>query len=196
MAWTSRAPLLLPVILPAIGALLTAPRAARADGDDRAASVSAGYATFSEPGKTTNAGAATTITPSGGGSLSGIYEHGISTDISLRAELGGALFYGGTSENSKNTSHLSFGGLGDVGLTFRFDVLRYVPYAFGGFGATWSTGGPLNDSWTPVIVVGGGLDVLQSRSWSWGIEGRVTGFMSDTTMFTIGLRGTIRWGYL
>jgi len=188
VAWTSRALLL----LPAIG--LAAP--AHADGDDRALSLSFGYATFSEPGKPTNNSQSTSITPDFGLTPSVMYEHAVSTDLSLRGELGGGFFYGGRSMNPKNTGDVSWLGIADVGITFRFDVLRYVPYGFGGIGGMVSTGGALDGGAVPVIVVGGGLDILQNRARSWGFEARLVGFASDVTVFTIGLRGTARWGYL
>jgi hypothetical protein len=34
-----------------------------------------------------------------------------------------------------------------------------------------------------------------SRSRSYGIEGRLASFGGDVTIFTFGLRGTVRWGY-
>jgi hypothetical protein len=188
VAWTSRALVLLPVIG------LAAP--AHADGDDRALSLGLSGTTFSEPGKPTRNQQPTTITPDGGLALSLSYEHAFSTDFSLRGELAGGGFYGGQNINPKNTASLSWFGLGDVGITFRFDVLKWVPYAFGGLGVMASTGGALDAGFQPVLVVGGGLDVLESRSWSWAVEARVVGFASDTTVFTIGLRGTRRWGYL
>ena len=46
-----------------------------------------------------------------------------------------------------------------------------------------------------VLCIGGGLDILESRSRSWGLEGRLASFGGDITLFTVGLRGTIRWGY-
>jgi hypothetical protein len=185
VAWTSRALVLLPVIS------LAAP--ARADGDDRALSASLGYATFSEPAHNQQS---TTITPDFGVTPSISYEHAFSTDFSLRGELGGAFFSGGQNINTKNTATTSWLGMADIGITFRFDVLKYVPYAFGGLGGEYSTGGALDNGFVPALVVGGGLDVLQSRSRSWGIEARIVGFATDTTVFTLSLRGTIRWGYL
>jgi hypothetical protein len=77
----------------------------------------------------------------------------------------------------------------------RFDVLKYVPYAFGGIGGLMTTGGPIRDNTAFVLAVGGGLDVLMSRDYSWGIEGRLASFGGDVTVFTIGLRATRRWGY-
>jgi hypothetical protein len=188
VAWTSRAL----ALLPAIGLASVA----YADGDDRALSGSLGYATFSEPGKPAHNQQSTTITPDFGVTPSIMYEHAFSTDFSLRGELGGAFFSGGQNINTKNTGTTSWLGMADIGITFRFDVLKYVPYAFGGLGGEYSTGGALDNGFVPVLVVGGGLDVLQSRSRSWGLEARIVGFATDTTVFTLSLRGTLRWGYL
>lgn len=132
------------------------------------------------------------MTPTVGGSLAGIYEHAIGSDVSLRGELAGGVFYGGQKEMQSGTS---YAGLVDAGAVFRFDVLKYVPYAFGGVGALVTTGGPIGDNASFVLAVGGGLDVLMSRSASWGIEGRLASFGGDVTLVTIGLRATTRWGY-
>jgi hypothetical protein len=73
--------------------------------------------------------------------------------------------------------------------------LKYVPYAFGGVGGVATTGGPIDRGVNFVLVVGGGLDWLTSRSRSYGIEGRLASFGGDVTVFTLGVRGTLRWGY-
>lgn len=132
------------------------------------------------------------MTPDVGGALGAIYEHAVGSDFSLRGELAGGLFYGG---QAMDESALSYAGLGDVGATYRFDVLKYVPYAFGGVGAVYTTGGPIGSNTTFVLAVGGGLDVLASRDKSWGIEARLASFGGDVTIFTVGLRATKRWGY-
>lgn len=160
--------------------------------NERALSVNLGWATFSVPGKATGNMTPPTVSPDVGGALGVSYEHAIGTDIALRGELAGGVFYGGASKKQSDTS---FAGLGDVGVTFRFDVLKYVPYAFGGVGGVVSGGGPIDKGADFVLCVGGGLDILESRSRSWGLEGRLASFGGDITLFTVGLRGTIRWGY-
>jgi hypothetical protein len=159
---------------------------------ERALSVGLSWATFSVPGVAEGNMEPPAVTPDVGGALAGIYEHSLSTDFSLRGELAGGLFYGG---EGMDQSALSYAGLADVGATFRFDVLKYVPYAFGGVGAVMTTGGPIGSNATFVLAIGGGLDVLASRSKSWGIEGRFVSFGGDVTLFTLGLRATTRWGY-
>jgi len=164
---------------------------ARADGE-RALSLGVGWATFSTPGKKTGMTVPPAVSPEVGGSLSVIYEQAIGSDFSLRGELAGGMFYGGGSSGQSNTS---YAGLGDVGAVYRFDVLKYVPYAFGGVGGVVSTGGPLDHGAELVLAVGGGLDVLASLSRSWGFEGRLASFGGDITIFTLSVRGTTRWGY-
>jgi hypothetical protein len=172
-------------------ALLLIATPAWAEGE-RALSAGLGWATFSVPGKATGNQTPPDITPDVGGALSVSYEHAIGSDVSLRGELAFGVFYGGAA---KDQSNLSFAGLADAGITYRFDVLKYVPYAFGGVGGVFSGGGPIDNGADFVLVLGGGLDVLQSRSRSWGLEGRLASFGGDITLLTIGLRGTIRWGY-
>jgi hypothetical protein len=165
---------------------------ARAEGE-RAMSVGLGWATFSAPGKAMRNQAPPIVSPDVGGALAVSYEHSVSSDISLRAELTGGVFYGGAAEMQSDTSYAL---LGDAGVTFRFDVLKFVPYAFGGLGAVVSGGGPLDSGADFVLVVGGGVDWLQRRERSYGFEARVASFGGDITVVTFGLRGTVRWGFL
>jgi hypothetical protein len=166
--------------------------AARADGE-RALSASLGWATFSAPGQPVGKQAVPTLSPDVGGALSVAYEHSISSDLSLRGEAAGGIFYGGGPAMQPKTS---FAGLADAGIAFRFDVLKYVPYAFAGVGAATVGGGPIPGNTDFVVVFGGGLDWLQSRERSYGIEARVASFGGDITLVTIGVRGTVRWGFL
>ncbi len=176
-------------LLPAIVLAWAAP--AHAEGE-RALSVGLGWATFSVPGDAEDDMEPVAISPDVGGALALSYEHAIGSDFSLRGELAGGVFYGG---NTEMQSSMSYAALADGGVTFRFDVLKYVPYAFGGVGAVVSTGGPIASGTNLVLAVGGGLDVLVDRSKSWGIEGRLASFGGDITIFTLGIRGTTRWGY-
>ncbi|MCX5745066.1 MAG: hypothetical protein NT062_21475 [Proteobacteria bacterium] len=173
--------------------LVASPAVAHAE-DERALSVGFGWATFSTPGVAAGNMEPPQLTPDIGGAASLIYERAIGSDVALRGELGGGLFYGGAQDPKKQTA-ISYTGLVDVGGVVRFDVLKYVPYAFGGIGAIASAGGPISTDLDLVIVIGGGLDVLTSRSRSWGIEGKLASFGGDITVFSLGLRGTVRWGY-
>lgn len=163
--------------------------------DEQALSAGLGFATFSLPGKAQGNMAPPTISPGGGEAVSTSYERAIGSDVSLRAELAFGLFHGG---QQKDEGNLSFAGLGDAGVAFRFDVVRWVPYAFAGVGGVLSGGGPIgkaSDVADFVVVIGGGLDYLRSRKRSIGGEVRLASFGGDITVFTIGVRGTMRWGF-
>jgi hypothetical protein len=186
VAWTTRPLLLLPAMV-----ILAISTQAHAEGE-RALSVGLGWATFSTPGEAMGNMEPPQVSPDVGGALSVTYEHAIGSDFSLRAEGAVGMFYGGQAENQTATS---YAGLGDVGATFRFDVLKYVPYAFGGIGVVQTTGGPILPGTNFVLALGGGVDMLVSRKRSYGAELRLASFGGDVTIFTLGLRSTWRWGY-
>lgn len=160
--------------------------------NERALSIGLGWATFSVPGEASGNMAPPSITPDVGGALALTYEHAIGSDVGLRGELAGGVFYGGNTDDQGAMSYL---GLADVGVVYRFDVLKYVPYAFGGVGVVGTTGGPIAGDLDFVLAIGGGLDVLMSRARSYGFEARLASFGGDVTVFTLGVRGTARWGY-
>ncbi len=174
-----------------IACLAALPGVALAEGD-RALSIDLGWATFSAPGPKMGNKTPAQVAPDAGVAVGATYEHAIGSDFSLRADLAGAAFTGGQS--AKQTAE-SYAAVADVGVTFRFDILRDVPYAFGGVGAMVTGGGPIDRATEAVLVVGGGLDFLASRSRSFGIEGKLASFGGDVTVFTLGVRGSIRWGY-
>jgi hypothetical protein len=161
---------------------------------EQAVSVGLGWATFSALGEAMDNMEPPSLSPTIGGSLGVSYERHIGTDVALRGELVGGLFYGGGDEE-KQEAQTSNALLVDLGVALRFDVLKYVPYAFAGLGAVTTGGGPLDRGTDLVLVVGGGLDWLQSRQRSYGLEARVASFGGDVTVVTIGVRGTTRWGY-
>jgi hypothetical protein len=173
-----------------IVALIAGP--AHAEGE-RALSAGLGWATFSLPGMPMRNQAPPTLSPDVGGALAVSYERSVSSDFSLRAELAGGVFYGGEQAMQGQTSYAV---LGDAGVVFRFDVLKFVPYVFGGLGGVAAGGGPIDRGADLVLVVGGGLDWLRSRERSVGLEARVASFGGDITVVTFGLRGTLRWGFL
>lgn len=191
IAGVRRPPLLAAIAALAAGAARVGP--ARAD-TEQAVSVGLGWATFSAPGEPVAQMEPPTLAPTIGGSLGVSYERFLGTDLGLRAELAGGLFYGGADEK-KQQGQTATALLGDVGAALRFDVLAYVPYAFVGIGALTAGGGPLSRTTEPALVVGGGLDWLVSRTRSYGVEARVASFGGDLTVVTVGLRGTTRWGF-
>ncbi|HEY4183201.1 MAG TPA: hypothetical protein VGM90_40535 [Kofleriaceae bacterium] len=160
--------------------------------NERALSLEVNYATFDAPGVAMMNMPPPTLTPDFGFAAGGVYEQMIGSDVGLRGEVVLDLFRGG---NTAKQSATSYAALADVGFTFRFDVLKYVPYACAGVGGVISTGGPIDGKSDFVVVLGGGLDILSSRERSWGIEGRLASFAGDVTLVTFGIRGTVRWGF-
>jgi hypothetical protein len=172
---------------------------AHAEGE-RALSASIGWATFSATGKPVGNQAPPTLSPDLGGALGVSYELSVSTDLGLRGELAGGAFYGGDQPMQGQTAgkaggKTSFALLGDAGVVFRFDVVKFVPYAFGGLGGVATGGGPIDRGADLVLVIGGGVDWLQRRERSYGLEARIASFGGDVTVVTFGFRGTARWGF-
>jgi hypothetical protein len=180
------------VKLAALVIVLLGAGVARADGE-RALSAGFGWATYSALGKPVGKQAPPTLSPDVGGMLVASYEYAISADVALRGELAGGVFHGG---NQAMQSAWSYASLGDAGAVFRFDVVKVVPYLFGGVGGVVSGGGPIDRGVDFVLVAGGGVDWLYSRERSIGAEVRIASFGGDITLATFGVRGTLRWGDL
>lgn len=155
--------------------------AAQAGEDESALSVSLGWATYATPGDD-----GMTTHPSFGGALGVTYERGISEALSWRVAVAGGGFTGNGGAGA---------GWVSGGVVYRFDVLKYVPYALVAVGGVGLDGGDLPAGFSPMLELGGGLDVLTSRDRSWGIEARLGSFAGDTTIFSITARRTWRWGY-
>lgn len=177
------------VRLAALGLVAVLGGPAHAEGD-RALSVSLGWASFSVPGKPMGKQAPPTLSPDVGGALAVSYERAISTELSLRGELAAGVFHGGAQAMQGATSYAA---VGDAGVLFKFDVLNVVPYAFAGLGGVAAGGGPIDRGAAFAVVVGGGVDWLESRGRSFGLEARVASFGGDITVATFGVRGTLRW---
>jgi hypothetical protein len=172
-------------------AAVALPALAFAEGE-RGASASLGYASFTVPVKRMDNMEPVATSPDWGLSASLAYERMIGTDFGLRAEIAGGMFRGG---NTEKQSPGSFAVLGDAGVLFRFDVVQFVPYVFGGVGGITSWGGPIDRDENVVLVLGGGLDWLRGRKRSYGIELRFASFGGDVSVVTAGFRGTTRWGF-
>lgn len=155
---------------------------ARADDSERAASVSAGFATYATP----DAKMEETLTPTAGLALAATYERALGTEVSWRTDLVLAGYLGGGAAAT---------GQATLGLVYRIDVLKYVPYVDVGVGALVRAGGPFTAGVEPALRIGGGVDLLRSRARSVGLAAAVTSFASDTTTVTVAVRSTWRWGY-
>ncbi len=156
-------------------------RAHAGDGEN-AVSGGAGFATYSTPNEDEDE----TLRPTAGAALAATYERGFGDYAAWRVHGAGSIYGGGG---------LVMSGLATVGLSYRVDVLRYVPYVAVGVGGIVRSGGPFETGVEPVLELAGGVDWLRGRDRSWGLTAALTGFASDTTTFTIGLRYTRRWGY-
>lgn len=167
----------------AIGLVVAAaPGVARAGDGERAVSLGLGYATYATP----DAMDEETLMPTAGAALAATYERGFGDDTAWRADLVLGGYLGGGAAAS---------ALATVGLTYRVDVLKYVPYIEAGVGALVRTGGPFDTGAEPALRLGGGLDVLRGRARSYGVAIAMTSFASQTTTLAISLRSTWRWGY-
>lgn len=149
---------------------------------ERAVSFGVGYATYATPSTEDDE----TLMPTGGAALAATYERGFGEDVAWRADLVLGGYFGGGTVGA---------GLATVGLTYRVDVLKYVPYLEAGVGVLVRTGGPFETGAEPALRIGGGLDFLQSRARSYGIAVAMTSFASDTTTLAVSVRSTWRWGY-
>ncbi len=121
------------------------------------------------------------------GTVLGIdYERGFSDALSLRLSGGGGTYFG---------SSQTYSGHMTVGITYLFDVIKYVPYANVGIGGLVLGGGDVDTQVTGLIELGVGLDVLHSRSFSYGVLVRFESLVQSTSFFTAGARVTWRWGF-
>jgi hypothetical protein len=168
----------------ALLAVLAAPPAAHAADGESALSVSADFASLIvDQGTTTRPNE-----KSGVGGLIGIdYQRGFGDSFWLRGGLGaGALGVNGQA---------GYAAVGTVGLTYAVDVLKYVPYVGIGAGGVLVGGGALNTHVDPVIDLAAGIEVQQSPSFSFSVEGRFESVWAKTTLFIIGPRASFKWGY-
>jgi hypothetical protein len=154
-----------------------APSVAAASEGESVLSLSLGYAGYSLADQEKSAS----------GALFGVeYERGITDALWLRGQLGyGAYPFG----------EFSHSGDASFGLTYAIDVLKYVPYVKGGLGVLGVAGPAVDTAIYPLVEIGAGLDILRSRSFSYGIEARVEAFFEGTAFFTAGARLSYRWGF-
>ncbi len=165
---------------------LACPAPAAAGDGESAASAGLGVGTWVAPNPDEDA-EEETIAPTAGAVAQLVYEKAFAEALSWRVEGWGGLYLGGGT---------SYAAAVAGGLVYRFDVLKYVPYALVELGGQLVTGGALPEAaLDPVLQVGGGLDVLRSRQSSWGVELRIGGFAGDTITTSLGVRMTRRWGY-
>ena len=115
----------------------------------------------------------------------GEYERGINDTLWFHAAAGGGIY-----------DQSIYSANGTIGLTFALDVLKYIPYLNLGIGTAYLTGGPVDAGFQNYIELGLGLEVLYSRTFSYGAMLRYDSFASDLASYlSIGARVTWRWGF-
>lgn len=159
----------------AAAVLCAAAPTASADEGETALSVTLGYATFAIPDHDPH-----------GAALGLDYERGVTDALWLRGSAGGGVYH---------QDGPAYSGHAVLGLTYALDVLKYVPYANLGIGAIAVTGDELDTGVHPLLEIGGGLDILVDRGFSWGVQARFESFLDRTAFFTAGARLTWRWGF-
>lgn len=166
-------------------ALVLSPLPAAAVEGEQVLSVCAGYANLSIP-QDAGDGSERDLGMHGG-MVQVDYERGLSETWSLRGSLSGGLYDGPVN--------LAYSGALVADLLYRFDVIRYVPYLMGGVGLVSAFGEGVDTRYLPVVELGLGLDVLESREFSWGIEARWDTSYSFARYLTVGMKASWRWGY-
>lgn len=160
----------------------TAAPAASASGD-RALSVAARYATVT----TDDDG------ESGRGAAVGLdYERGVSDAVTVRGSVQGAIY---PSLDGDDTDPPAYCGQATVGLVYALDVIKYVPFVGIAAGGAVVAGGGKDTDVFPLVELSAGIDILHSRSLSYGVGIRFAGFATDAQFLTVGARVTWRWGF-
>ncbi len=169
------------------GCLVLTNGAARADEGERIISgygALGSFATGIGEDSTTEVGAALGVD----------FEVGLTEALWFRLSGGGGIYTGRPTSASAQAS---------AGITFVFDVLRYVPYAHLGVGgvALYADETPGADdadtavSLHPLIELGAGVDILSASDYSWGLHIRAESFVDRTALVMIGARLSYRWGF-
>ncbi len=168
-------------------ALLLLPAAARGAEGERTLGFGLDYSTWTVPQDPTPDDRETNSLTAHGLALAADYEWGWNDTLWLRASAAGGYY-------SVPAGHGWSGG-GTIGITYALDVLRYVPLVQAGIGALMIGGDGVETEIKPVVEIGLGLAVLESRTFSWGFVARFDSFASQVVFLTIGPRVTWRWGY-
>ncbi len=165
-------------VLPILVLPLIRDRAAHADEGERVVSLNTAAAGFSIPDHRAF-----------GGVVGADYEYGLTDLIWLRASGGGGVLYDTTAEAP------AYAGYGEVGITYFLDVLKYVPHVDLGVGGIVMHGDEIEQPVQPLVAIGGGLDLLESRSRSMGVFVRFESFLSRSAFFQLGVRTSWRSGF-
>ena len=128
-----------------------------------------------------------------GGALGVDYERGWSDSLWLRASASGGLYReSGGEEGEKG---LAESAQATLGLTYVVDVIKYVPFVNLGVGGIALGGEMLDWRLAPLVELGGGLDILQSRSLSYGLVARFESLLSRSAYFSLSARRELALGF-
>lgn len=166
----------------AVGLVLVASSAWAGTGEN-ALSLGGGYATYATPSDQDDEVRSPTV----GAAATATFERGVSDYAAWRVRAVGAVY--------TSAAGTAGSGLVTLGLSYRVDVLKYVPYVAVGIGGLVRGGGPFSTGIEPALEIAGGIDWLRGRNRSLGIDLAMTGFASDTTTLAVTVRSTWRWGY-
>ena len=122
-----------------------------------------------------------------GGVLGIAFERGFSRALAWRVN-GGVGLYRGAGQTS-------YSGHATAGFTYLLDVLKYVPYVEAGIGGIVIAAGEDGTSVAPLVQGALGLDILRSRTFSYGVRIDFETLFQGTSFFTAGVRATWRWGF-
>ena len=167
----------------AVGLILVA-SSAWAGAGENALSMGGGYATYATSSDRDDE----VLSPTVGAAATATFERGVSDYAAWRARAVGAIY-------ASSDVGTAGSGIVTLGLSYRVDVLKYVPYVAVGIGGLVRGGGPFSTWIEPALEISGGIDWLRSRNRSLGIDLAMTGFASDTTTLAVTVRSTWRWGY-
>jgi len=121
-----------------------------------------------------------------GGSLGATYAYRLGDRFALRASAAAGAYY-------DNDAAYSTQALASIAYTF--DVLRYVPWASVGLGGIATFGPDVGECLDPIAEVAAGLDILHSRSFSYGLFVRYESLFQETSYAAGGLRLNWHWGF-
>lgn len=121
-----------------------------------------------------------------GGALGIDYEYRVTDAVAVRGSGSGGVY---------DADGTAYSGQAVLGLTYAFDVIKYVPYANAGIGAIVLTGDAFETDVNPLVEVGVGVDVLHSRTFSYGVVARFETLLEKTSYFTAATRLSWRWGF-
>lgn len=176
--------------------VLGTPSVADAAEGERIIALGLDYATWTVPQEIPGTQVDEVANRGGAFAIDGLY--GWNDTLWLRASARAGL---GRAQLGDEDHRLAWDAGATFGVRYAIDVLRYVPFVDLGLGvlllgdAGDESAAQVDTTLEPVVELGLGLDVLESRTFSWGVVLRFDSFASQAVFFTAGARVAFRWGY-